>query len=199
MTRPAPGELRRPLWLFRPGQARASAYALPDDERTRALRADAERTERAHPDASPSSSTGRPPTTGARWSRPLSRRMDQPSAGRGRSARRRCRISARSPIRDSPWPTSAPSWPGSARLSRWSPPASRSWSSCSPSPSGSPGDRRVVDALGALVSARTYGRWEPIERALRLKQPLPYGELPAGLGRLSRDHRVACILLVVRP
>jgi hypothetical protein len=39
LVRPATGELRRPIWLFRPVKPRLEAYALPDDERTRALRA----------------------------------------------------------------------------------------------------------------------------------------------------------------
>ena len=39
LTRPARGELRRPIWLFRPVKPRLSAYALPQDERTLAARA----------------------------------------------------------------------------------------------------------------------------------------------------------------
>jgi hypothetical protein len=39
LTRPASGDLRRPIWLFRPVKPQLSAYALPDDERTRAARA----------------------------------------------------------------------------------------------------------------------------------------------------------------
>jgi hypothetical protein len=38
LARPATGELRRPIWLFRPVKPQLDAYALPDDERTRALR-----------------------------------------------------------------------------------------------------------------------------------------------------------------
>src|SRR4051812_27876242 len=36
--------------------------------------------------------------------------------------------------------------------------------------------------VAAYVAARTYQRWEAIERALRLRQPLPYGELTSALG-----------------
>jgi hypothetical protein len=50
LTRPASGELRRPIWLFRPVKPQLSAYALPDDERTRAARAEAERRQAVHPD-----------------------------------------------------------------------------------------------------------------------------------------------------
>lgn len=39
LTRPAAGQLRRPIWLFRPVKPRLAAYALPDDERTREFRA----------------------------------------------------------------------------------------------------------------------------------------------------------------
>jgi anaerobic selenocysteine-containing dehydrogenase len=48
LTRPAAGELRRPIWLFRPVKPALSAYALPDDERTRTARA-AARAERPSP------------------------------------------------------------------------------------------------------------------------------------------------------
>jgi hypothetical protein len=34
LTRPATGELRRPIWLFRPVKPVLDAYKLPDDERT---------------------------------------------------------------------------------------------------------------------------------------------------------------------
>jgi hypothetical protein len=51
LTRPAIGELRRPIWLFRPVKPALSAYALPDDDRTRALRDAEERAEPVHPDA----------------------------------------------------------------------------------------------------------------------------------------------------
>jgi anaerobic selenocysteine-containing dehydrogenase len=50
LARPAAGELRRPIWLFRPVKPQLDAYALPDDERTRAARAAAEQP-RPHPDA----------------------------------------------------------------------------------------------------------------------------------------------------
>ncbi|MEA2126409.1 MAG: putative rane protein [Solirubrobacteraceae bacterium] len=36
--------------------------------------------------------------------------------------------------------------------------------------------------LGAGASARSYARWERVERALRLEQPLPYPPLPRLLG-----------------
>jgi len=38
LARPASGELRRPIWLFRPVKPVLDAYALPQDERTRAAR-----------------------------------------------------------------------------------------------------------------------------------------------------------------
>jgi anaerobic selenocysteine-containing dehydrogenase len=50
LTRPATGELRRPIWLFRPVKPKLSAYALPDDEQARALRAAAGRRADVHPD-----------------------------------------------------------------------------------------------------------------------------------------------------
>ncbi|HTN25496.1 MAG TPA: hypothetical protein VL120_16015, partial [Solirubrobacteraceae bacterium] len=39
VTRPASGELRRPIWLFRPVKPALGAYALPQDEATRDARA----------------------------------------------------------------------------------------------------------------------------------------------------------------
>jgi putative membrane protein len=51
--------------------------------------------------------------------------------------------------------------------------------------------------LGAVVSLRTYTRWEAIERALRLKQPLPYGPLTRWLGlAIAAIAVIAAILLV---
>ncbi|MFN8202655.1 MAG: molybdopterin-dependent oxidoreductase [Solirubrobacteraceae bacterium] len=50
LTRPATGELRRPIWLFRPVKPALAAYALPDDDRTRALRDAATRAAQIHPD-----------------------------------------------------------------------------------------------------------------------------------------------------
>jgi hypothetical protein len=50
LARPAAGELRRPIWLFRPVKPQLEAYALPEDERTRAARA-AARQPRPDPDA----------------------------------------------------------------------------------------------------------------------------------------------------
>jgi anaerobic selenocysteine-containing dehydrogenase len=51
LARPAAGELRRPIWLFRPVKPTLEAYALPDDERTRAARAAAEERAGVDPDA----------------------------------------------------------------------------------------------------------------------------------------------------
>jgi len=50
LTRPATGELRRPIWLFRPVKPALAAYALPDDDRTRTLREAATRAAQVHPD-----------------------------------------------------------------------------------------------------------------------------------------------------
>ena len=50
LARAASGDLRRPIWLFRPVKPHLDAYALPDDERARAARAAAGR-ERLDPDA----------------------------------------------------------------------------------------------------------------------------------------------------
>jgi putative membrane protein len=36
--------------------------------------------------------------------------------------------------------------------------------------------------LGAAVSVRSYSRWESVERALRLRQPLPYSTIPGSWG-----------------
>jgi hypothetical protein len=47
LARPASGELRRPIWLFRPVKPQLDAYALPEDERTRHFRARADRWPRA--------------------------------------------------------------------------------------------------------------------------------------------------------
>ncbi|MHB1569826.1 MAG: molybdopterin dinucleotide binding domain-containing protein, partial [Solirubrobacteraceae bacterium] len=41
VARPASGELRRPIWLFRPLKPAFDAYRLPDDEQTARTRADA--------------------------------------------------------------------------------------------------------------------------------------------------------------
>ena len=38
LARPAAGELRRPIWLFRPVKPILDAYALPQDERPRSAR-----------------------------------------------------------------------------------------------------------------------------------------------------------------
>ncbi len=42
LARPAAGELRRPIWLFRPVKPALDAYALPQDERTAAARRERE-------------------------------------------------------------------------------------------------------------------------------------------------------------
>jgi anaerobic selenocysteine-containing dehydrogenase len=51
LTRPAAGDLRRPIWLFRPVKPTLEAYALPDDERRRRAQALREDRARTHPDA----------------------------------------------------------------------------------------------------------------------------------------------------
>jgi anaerobic selenocysteine-containing dehydrogenase len=51
LTRPATGDLRRPIWLFRPVKPQLSAFALPDDEQGRALRSAAETRPMVHPDS----------------------------------------------------------------------------------------------------------------------------------------------------
>jgi len=51
LARPASGELRRPIWLGRPVKPTLAAYALPDDERTRAAREQAARRAPVDPDA----------------------------------------------------------------------------------------------------------------------------------------------------
>jgi len=51
--------------------------------------------------------------------------------------------------------------------------------------------------LGAVVSLRTYSRWEAIERALRLRQPLPYGTVPRWLGPAIAAIAVAATILLV--
>lgn len=43
LAREADGDLRRPIWLFRPVKPHLAAYALPDDDRARAARAAARR------------------------------------------------------------------------------------------------------------------------------------------------------------
>jgi len=51
LARPAAGELRRPIWLFRPVKPAFDAYALPDDERMRAARVRAAERRATDPDA----------------------------------------------------------------------------------------------------------------------------------------------------
>jgi anaerobic selenocysteine-containing dehydrogenase len=50
LARPATGDLRRPIWLFRPVKPQLPAYTLPDDARTRAFREAAAAGEPPHPD-----------------------------------------------------------------------------------------------------------------------------------------------------
>jgi hypothetical protein len=50
LARPAAGELRRPPWLFRPVKPTLDAYTLPDDDRTRTLRAELAARRHVHPD-----------------------------------------------------------------------------------------------------------------------------------------------------
>jgi hypothetical protein len=51
LTRPATGELRRPIWLFRPVKPQLAAFRLPDDEQRRALVTAAEAHAVVHPDS----------------------------------------------------------------------------------------------------------------------------------------------------
>jgi putative membrane protein len=54
--------------------------------------------------------------------------------------------------------------------------------------------------LGAAVSARAYARWETVERALRLGQPIPYGSLPPLIGfGVAAISLVASALVVLHP
>jgi putative membrane protein len=54
--------------------------------------------------------------------------------------------------------------------------------------------------LGAVASARAYARWETVERALRLGQPIPYGSLPRVIGfGVAAISLLASALVVLRP
>ena len=54
--------------------------------------------------------------------------------------------------------------------------------------------------LGAVVSARAYARWETVERALRLGQPIPYGSLPRLIGfGVAAISLLASALVVLQP
>lgn len=54
-------------------------------------------------------------------------------------------------------------------------------------------------ALGAIVSLRTYARWEAIERALRLGEPLPYAQFPRWLGlAIAVITIAACVMLLAQ-
>jgi putative membrane protein len=52
--------------------------------------------------------------------------------------------------------------------------------------------------LGAAVSVRSYSRWETVERALRMRQPLPYSTIPRFLGiGIGLIAFAAAVLVVV--
>jgi putative membrane protein len=51
--------------------------------------------------------------------------------------------------------------------------------------------------LGAAVSIRSYSRWESVERALRLRQPLPYSTIPRFLAAGIAVIAFAAAVLVV--
>jgi putative membrane protein len=52
--------------------------------------------------------------------------------------------------------------------------------------------------LGAAASARSYARWDRVERALRLSEPLPYPPLPRVLGfGVAVVTLLAAVLVVV--
>jgi putative membrane protein len=54
--------------------------------------------------------------------------------------------------------------------------------------------------LGAVVSARAYARWETVERALRLGQPIPYGALAPFIAfGIAAISLLASALVVVHP
>ena len=53
-------------------------------------------------------------------------------------------------------------------------------------------------ALGGLVSAMSFRRWQAVEQALRMKRPLPYPALPRLLGAaIAVIALAACIVLLV--
>ena len=51
--------------------------------------------------------------------------------------------------------------------------------------------------LAALVSARSHGRWDSVERALRLSRPLPYSGVPRVLGGAVAVIALAAALLLL--
>jgi putative membrane protein len=51
--------------------------------------------------------------------------------------------------------------------------------------------------LGAAVSVRSYSRWESVERALRLREPLPYSTIPRFLGTGIALIALAATVLVM--
>jgi putative membrane protein len=53
--------------------------------------------------------------------------------------------------------------------------------------------------LAAVVAARSFGRWESVERALRLGRSLPYSSFPRTLGAsIAVISIAATVLLLVR-
>jgi putative membrane protein len=51
--------------------------------------------------------------------------------------------------------------------------------------------------LAAAVSARSFGRWESVERALRHQRPLPYSDFPRLLGVAIAVVTVAAAVFVL--
>ena len=52
--------------------------------------------------------------------------------------------------------------------------------------------------LAAGAAARSFARWESIERALRLRRPLPYSTFPRLLGAsIAVITLAACVMLLV--
>jgi inner membrane protein YidH len=51
--------------------------------------------------------------------------------------------------------------------------------------------------LAALISARSFGRWESVERALRMHRPLPYSGFPRLIGAAIAVITVAAAVLLL--
>lgn len=52
--------------------------------------------------------------------------------------------------------------------------------------------------LAAAAAARSFGRWEAIEHALRLRRPLPYSAFPRLMGAaIAVITLAACVMLLV--
>jgi putative membrane protein len=51
--------------------------------------------------------------------------------------------------------------------------------------------------LAAYVSARSDGRWDAVERALRLSRPLPYSGVPRVLGSAVAVIALAAVVLLL--